>query len=75
MEKDQWDLLKPGQSNPHEYAVDGGCTIGIEELELGDKELIKITNLLGQEVEYRPNTSLIYICSDGSTERVMKIEE
>lgn len=50
--------------------------VGISELNSNQpKDLIKIVNLLGQETAYRPNTPLIYIYSDGSTERVMKMEE
>ena len=39
------------------------------------KELIKIVNLLGQEVEYTPNTVLIYQYSDGTSEKVFTIED
>ena len=39
------------------------------------KELIKIVNLLGQEVEYIPNTILIYQYSDGTSEKVFTIED
>jgi hypothetical protein len=45
-----------------------------DEIIVGNTQLIKITNLLGQEVEYKPNTPLIYIYSDGSTERVYNVE-
>jgi hypothetical protein len=39
------------------------------------KKLIKIVNLLGQEVEYTPNTVLIYQYSDGTSEKVFTIED
>ncbi|MDC3308878.1 hypothetical protein OAV26_01480, partial [Crocinitomicaceae bacterium] len=39
------------------------------------KALIKIVNLLGQEVEYTPNTVLIYQYSDGTSEKVFTIED
>ena len=39
------------------------------------KQVVKIVNLLGQETEYKPNTPLIYIYSDGSTEKVYSIEQ
>ena len=39
------------------------------------KELIKIVNLMGQEVEYTPNTVLIYQYSDGTSEKVFTIED
>ena len=39
------------------------------------KELIKIVNLLGQEVEYTPNTILIYQYSNGTSEKVFTLED
>jgi hypothetical protein len=47
----------------------------IEELIQNEKELVKIVDFMGRETEYKPNTPLIFIYSDGSRERVMKIEE
>ena len=41
----------------------------------GDKELVKIVNLLGQEVEYAPNTLLIYQYSNGTTEKMFTVEK
>ncbi|MFT6501048.1 MAG: hypothetical protein ACJASQ_001158 [Crocinitomicaceae bacterium] len=49
--------------------------LGVEELTDGGKKRVKILNFMGQETEYKPNTPLIFIYSDGSRERVMKIEE
>ena len=40
-----------------------------------NKEVVKIVNLLGQEVEYTPNTVLIYQYSDGTSEKVFTIEK
>lgn len=48
---------------------------GIEELFSGEKVLIKVTDLMGRETKFTPNTPLIYIYSDGTIERVFKIEE
>ena len=45
------------------------------ELFICTKELIKIVNLMGQEVEYTPNTVLIYQYSDGTSEKVFTIED
>ena len=39
------------------------------------KELLKILNLLGQEVQYTPNTLLIYQYSNGTTEKVFTSEK
>lgn len=49
--------------------------LSITELKHPKKELIKIVNLLGQETEYKPNTVLIYIYSDGTSEKVFTIED
>ena len=71
------------------YAVEvtvNGCTsvsecvlvdfTGVDELlNPTTKKLIKIVNLLGQEVEYTPNTVLIYQYSDGTSEKVFTIED
>ena len=49
---------------------------GVDELfKPTTKELIKIVNLLGQEVVYTPNTVLIYQYSDGTSEKVFTIED
>ncbi len=47
---------------------------GIEELLPGDKELVKIVDLLGRETKFVPNVPLIYIYSDGSAERKLIVE-
>lgn len=39
-----------------------------------NKQLVKIVNLLGQEVDLKPNTVLIYHYSDGSSEKVFYIK-
>jgi hypothetical protein len=38
------------------------------------RTLLKIIDLLGRETEFIPNTPLIYIYSDGSTEKVFRVE-
>lgn len=57
------------------YAGINPCNVGIEELFQTEKELIKIVDFLGRETEFNPNTPLIFIYSDGTRERVMKLEE
>ena len=47
---------------------------GVEELVDEGKKLVKIIDLTGRETELRTNTPLIFIYSDGSTERVMEIQ-
>jgi len=49
--------------------------IGLDELDYSAKELVLIVDLMGRETEFKPNTPLIYIYSDGTRERVMKLEE
>lgn len=48
--------------------------IGIDELSHGEKKLIKIVDTMGRETEFKPNTLLIFIYSDGTIEKVMKLE-
>lgn len=49
--------------------------VDLEEIGLNPAELIKVVDLLGRETPIVPNTPLIYIYSDGSIERVFKLEE
>ena len=48
--------------------------VGIEELNAENVELLKITDLMGRETVFTPNTPLLYIYSDGSVKNVMIIE-
>lgn len=54
------------------------CTLvdfsGIDELSNQKKELVMIIDLTGRQTEFRPNTPLIFIYSDGTRERVMDIQ-
>ena len=47
---------------------------GLNELNNTPKQLLKIVDLMGRETEYKPNTVLIYVYDDGSTEKVFKME-
>lgn len=51
------------------------CGVGLEELYQTAKELVMIVDFMGRETKFKPNTPLIFIYSDGTRERVMKIEE
>ena len=42
---------------------------------IGKKELVKILDQLGRETSFKPNTPLIYVYSDGSTEKIFTIGE
>ena len=49
--------------------------VGIEELSNTPKQLVKIVDVIGRETTFKPNTPLIYIYSDGKTEKVFKMGE
>jgi uncharacterized protein (TIGR02145 family) len=46
----------------------------IDPIESSDKTLLKITDILGKEMEYTPNMVQIYFYSDGSRERLFIVE-
>ena len=48
--------------------------LSINELNPTPKQLIKIVDQMGREIEDKPNTLLIYQYSDGSTEKVYRLE-
>lgn len=50
------------------------CFYGLEELKTKNIELISIFDPLGRETEDKSNTLLIYQYSDGTREKVYKIE-
>lgn len=50
------------------------CVWGIEEISLSHKELISIVDITGKETDDKPNTILIYMYSDGTTEKVIRVE-
>ena len=50
------------------------CTVGIEELKNKDKNLLKIVDYMGIESKDKPNTFLIYIYSDGTKQKVFRVE-
>ena len=47
--------------------------IGIEEMQPNSKTRIKITDLMGRETEYKPNSVLIYHYSDGSIQKIFTL--
>ncbi len=53
--------------------LSGAASINESHMEF-EKELIKIVDLMGRETEDKPNTLLIYIYSDGTTEKVFRVE-
>lgn len=49
--------------------------VGIQEQTFQNKkELIKIVDLFGRETEEQPNTTLIYVYDDGTTEKIFRVE-
>lgn len=51
------------------------CNLSISAIEkLGEKHIIKTLDLMGRETEDQPNTLMIYIYSDGTTEKVYRVK-
>ena len=50
------------------------ATSSISELSQHPKSLVKIVDIMGREVNEKPNTLLIKIYSDGSKQKVFRIE-
>ena len=48
-------------------------TLSLTELTTS-KNLIQILDMMGRETSFKPNTPLIYVYDDGSTEKVFKME-
>jgi hypothetical protein len=46
----------------------------IELKENPTKKILKIIDMMGRETKFIPNTPLIYIYSDGTQEKVMKLK-
>lgn len=48
--------------------------LGVTELSNPKKKLIRILDTMGRETDDRPNTLLIYVYSDGTTEKVYRVK-
>lgn len=68
-----WSLFVDPQTSFSENC-NNACSVGIEELSIGEKELFKIVDLIGRETTPKKNKVLIYVYSDGTTERVFEFE-
>ncbi len=57
-----------------DYSINGCSLAEMEELVSGKskKELVKIVDFLGRETNFKENTPLIFIYSDGTREQVIK---
>lgn len=49
-------------------------SLGINELNIPNKKIVRIVDLLDRTSEFRPNTVLIYIYDNGQTERIFSLE-
>ncbi len=67
-----WGNIDPGMS--FSSYCGNACTTGTEEITSSQKKLIKVVNLMGQEVDEIANGVLINIYSDGSSEKVFNKE-
>lgn len=50
-------------------------SVSLNELSNTPKKLLKIFDIIGRETPFKPNTLLIYVYDDGTTQRVFKLEE
>ena len=69
-----WTDIDPQTSFSENCNYPSGCfTSSINEL-TPSKSLIQILDLMGRETTFIPNTPLIYVYDDGSTEKVFSVE-
>ena len=66
-------------STYYQYFIDeiytySDANSSIEALTKSNKELVKIIDFMGCDTDFKPNTPLIFIYSDGTRERIMKLE-
>ena len=66
-----WTIIDPQTSFSEDCNND--CTLSLTELNTS-KNLIQILDLMGRETSFKPNTPLIYVYDDGSTEKVFSVE-
>ncbi len=50
------------------------CSWGIDELNMNSKKVVRIIDLIGNDIPDEPNTLLIYIYDDGTTKKVLRVE-
>jgi hypothetical protein len=67
-----WTNIDPTAS--FSTGCNNNCAVGLHEHSNSLKERIKVIDLMGRETKPVPNTTLIYIYSDGSMERVFNSE-
>ena len=67
-----WYSMFPESVLSEDCASD--CSMGVSNLSSTPKKLVKIVDYTGLETTFKPNTTLIYLYSDGSTEKVFVTE-
>ena len=69
-----WTNIDPQTSFSENCNYSSDCfTTSVDELTTS-KNLIQILDMMGRETSFKPNTPLIYVYDDGSTEKVFTIE-
>jgi hypothetical protein len=61
--------IDPQVSFSTDCSNDCSSSLEIEELNKTPKQLIKIIDMLGREIPFKPNTPLVYVYDDGTVER------
>ena len=56
------------------FLEQNSLSASIQSLPNITKNLIKIIDLMGRETSFKPNTPLIYVYDDGTTEKVFSVE-
>jgi hypothetical protein len=51
------------------FGIDQNIILGIDDIVLDNKQLIKIVDILDKTTEFKPNTLLFYIYKDGTVEK------
>jgi len=68
-----WTVIDAQSSFSTDCNNDCSNTSGINELTTS-KNLMQILDMMGRETTFQPNTTLIYVYDDGSTEKVFSME-
>lgn len=62
-------------SDPISHVARYNPFLGLDDLtDNHERDLVKIVDLLGRETEFKPNTILIYVYSDGTSEKVFRAQ-
>ena len=50
------------------------CSLGLQEVSDNNKQVVRVIDLMGREIEPQVNRQMIYIYSDGSSKKVFRVE-